>query len=156
AGGAQYQLHWSYIPPARVEPPKIKDRAWVRNPIDAFVLSKLEASDLSPAPEADRRTLTRRVTLDLTGLPPRPAEVEAFVGARSHDAYERLLARLLASPRWGEHRARYWLDAARYADTNGFHFDNFREAWAYRDWLIGAYNRNLPFDRFTVEQLAGD
>ena len=121
-----------------------------------FVLAKLEEAGLSPASEADRRTLARRVTLDLTGLTPEPADVESFAADRSADAYEKLVSRLLASPRWGEHRARYWLDAARYADTNGFHFDNFREAWAYRDWLIGAYNRNLPYDRFTVEQLAGD
>ena len=136
--------------------PACKNRSWVRNPIDGFVLAKLEENGLSPAPEADRRTLARRVSLDLTGLTPDPAEVESFVHDRSPDAYEKLVSRLLASPRWGEHRARYWLDAARYADTNGFHFDNFREAWAYRDWVIGAYNRNLPFDRFTIEQLAGD
>ena len=155
-GGAPYQLHWSFIAPARAERPRVKDRSWSCNPIDGFVLAKLEENGLSPAPEADRRTLARRVTLDLTGLTPDPADVESFASDRSPDAYEKLVSRLLASPRWGEHRTRYWLDAARYADTNGFHFDNFREAWAYRDWLIGAYNRNLPYDRFTVEQLAGD
>jgi Protein of unknown function (DUF1553)/Protein of unknown function (DUF1549)/Concanavalin A-like lectin/glucanases superfamily/Planctomycete cytochrome C len=156
AEGATYQLHWSYIPPTRAELPKVKNRSWVRNSIDGFVLAKLEENGLSPAPEADRRSLARRLTLDLTGLSPDPADVEAFVLDRSPDAYEKIVSRLLASPRWGEHRARYWLDAARYADTNGFHFDNFREAWAYRDWLISAYNRNLSYDRFTVEQLAGD
>jgi hypothetical protein len=155
-GGAAYQLHWSFLPPARAERPTVKDRSWARNPVDGFVLAKLEENGLCPAPEADRRTLARRVTLDLTGLAPDPADVESFAADHSPDAYEKLVSRLLASPRWGEHRARYWLDAARYADTNGFHFDNFREAWAYRDWLIGAYNRNLPYDRFTVEQLAGD
>ena len=156
AEGAKYQLHWSFIPPKRAELPKVKNRAWVRNSIDAFVLAKLEENGLSPAPEAERRSLARRLTLDLTGLSPEPGDVEAFVRDSFPDAYETLVSRLLASPRWGEHRARYWLDAARYADTNGFHFDNFREAWAYRDWLIGAYNRNLSYDRFTIEQLAGD
>ena len=154
--GAPYQLHWSLIPPARAELPKVQNRSWARNPIDEFVLAKLEENGLSPAPAADRQTLARRLSLDLIGLPPDPAEVESFVSDPAPDAYEKLVARLLASPRWGEHRARYWLDAARYADTNGFHFDNFREAWAYRDWVIAAYNRNLPFDRFTIEQLAGD
>ncbi len=134
----------------------MQDPAWVRNPIDRFVLAKLEENGLRPAPEADRRTLARRLRLDLTGLPPDPADVEAFVGDSAPDAYEKLVTRFLDSPRWGEHRARYWLDAARYADTNGYHFDNFREAWAFRDWVIGAFNRNLPFDRFTIEQLAGD
>ena len=132
------------------------DTAWVRGPIDRFVLAKLEASGLRPAPEADRRTLARRLSLDLTGLPPDPAVVEAFVHDPAPDAYETLVTRFLDSPRWGEHRARYWLDSARYADTNGYHFDNFREAWAFRDWVIGAFNRNLSFDRFTIEQLAGD
>ena len=156
ASGASYQLHWSLIPPARALPPKVKNRAWAQNPVDLFVLAKLEESGLGPAPEAERRSLARRVCLDLTGLTPDPAQVEAFANDSSADAYERFVYRLLASPRWGEHRARYWLDAARYADTNGYHFDNFREAWAYRDWLIGAYNRNVSFDRFTIEQLAGD
>ncbi len=156
AAGAPYQLHWSFLPPARAELPKLKNRAWARNPIDEFVLAKLEENGLTPAPEADRRTLARRLTLDLTGLTPDPADIDSFVADRSPNAYEKLVSRLLASPRWGEHRTRYWLDAARYADTNGFHFDNFREAWAYRDWLIGAFNRNLPYDLFTVEQLAGD
>jgi Protein of unknown function (DUF1553)/Protein of unknown function (DUF1549)/Concanavalin A-like lectin/glucanases superfamily/Planctomycete cytochrome C len=154
--GAPYQLHWSFIPPARAELPKVKNHSWARSPIDGFVLAQLEENGLSPAPEADRRTLARRLSLDLTGLTPDPADVDSFAEDRSPDADEKLVSRLLASPRWGEHRTRYWLDAARYADTNGFHFDNFREAWAYRDWLIGAYNRNLPYDRFTVEQLAGD
>jgi hypothetical protein len=134
----------------------VKNAAWVRNPIDAFVLARLEAEGLSPAPEADRRALARRLSLDLTGLPPDPADVEAFVKDPAPDAYERLVEKYLASPHWGEHRARTWLDAARYADTHGIHFDNFREVWAYRDWVINAFNRNQPFDEFTVEQLAGD
>jgi hypothetical protein len=156
AAGAEYQLHWSLIPPARPALPKVKNASWARNPIDRFILARLEANGLTPAPEADRRTLARRLSLDLTGLPPEPELVERFVNDPSPDAYDNLVTRLLDSPRWGEHRARYWLDLARYADTNGYHFDNYREAWAYRDWVIGAFNRNLPFDTFTVEQLAGD
>lgn len=128
----------------------------VRNPIDSFVFARLEEKGLTPAPEADRRTLARRLALDLTGLPPKPAEVEAFVRDRSPDFYEKYVDRLMATPQWGEHRARYWLDAARYADTHGLHFDNYREMWPYRDWVISAFNRNQPFDAFTVEQLAGD
>jgi hypothetical protein len=156
AEGAAYQPHWSLISPKRPALPKVKDPSWARNPIDRFVLAKLDENGLRPAPEADRRTLARRLSLDLTGLPPTPELVEAFVNDPSPRAYEDLVTRLLDSPRWGEHRARYWLDAARYADTNGYHFDNYRESWAYRDWVIGAFNRNLPFDRFTIEQLAGD
>jgi len=156
AAGALYQSHWSLIPPQQPEMPKVRNSAWARNPIDSFVLAKLEENGLHPAPEADRRTLARRLSLDLTGLPPDPAKVEAFASDPEPDAYEKLVTRLLDSSRWGEHRARYWLDAARYADTNGYHFDNFREGWAFRDWVIGAFNRNLPFDRFTIEQLAGD
>ncbi|MEX0585137.1 MAG: DUF1549 domain-containing protein, partial [Pirellulales bacterium] len=121
-----------------------------------FVLARLEQRKLRPAPEADRSTLARRLSLDLTGLPPAPAAVEAFVNDASPVAYEKLVERLMASPQWGEHRGRYWLDAARYADTHGIHFDNYRESWVYRDWVIGAFNRNLPFDQFTIEQLAGD
>ncbi len=155
-GGAEYQPHWSYIAPVRPAVPAVKDGGWPKNAIDNFVLARLEAEGLAPAPEADRRTLARRATLDLTGLPPELAEVEAFVNDAAPDAYERFVDRLLASPHWGEHRARYWLDAARYADTHGIHFDNFREMWSYRDWVIGAFNRNVPFDQFTMEQLAGD
>jgi mono/diheme cytochrome c family protein len=156
AAGAEYEPHWSLIPPTRPAVPEIKNKNWARNPIDEFVLARLEAVGLDPAPEADRRTLARRVSLDLTGLPPEPALVEAFVNDPAPDAYERLVDRLLSSTKWGEHRGRYWLDAARYADTHGIHFDNFREMWTYRDWVIDAFNRNLPFDQFTIEQLAGD
>ncbi len=156
AAGAEYQPHWSFLPQQKSEPPKVKDEAWIRSPLDRFVLSKLESAGLKPAPEADRRTLARRVSLDLTGLPPDPRDVEAFVSDTAPDAYEKLVDKFLASRHWGEHRGRYWLDAARYADTHGIHFDNFREMWAYRDWVIGAFNRNVPFDRFTIEQLAGD
>jgi hypothetical protein len=156
AEGAEYQAHWSFIPPKRATVPLVKNSKWVRNPVDAFILAELEAVGLTPAPEADRRTLARRVSLDLIGLPPTAKEVEAFVNDTAPDAYERYVDKLLESPRWGEHRGRYWLDLARYADTHGIHFDNFREIYAYRDWVIGAFNRNLPFDRFTIEQLAGD
>jgi hypothetical protein len=156
AGGAEYQPHWSFIPPKRPAVPAVKNAGWVRNPIDNFILAALEKRGLQPAPEADRRTLARRLSLDLTGLPPTPALVESFVNDTEPDAYARLVDKLLKSPHWGEHRGRYWLDAARYADTHGIHFDNFREMWTYRDWVIKAFNDNLPFDRFTVEQLAGD
>lgn len=154
--GAKYQKHWAFELPERAPMPEVQDKGWVRNPIDALVLSKLERIGLKPAPEADRRTLARRVALDLTGLPPAPEEVEAFVKDTAPDAYEKLVARLLATPEWGEHRARYWLDAARYADTHGIHIDNYREIWPYRDWVIAAFNKNLPFDQFTIEQIAGD
>ncbi len=156
AEGAEYRGHWSFLPPVRVEPPKVKHEELVRTPIDRFLLARLEAEGLEPSPAADRVTLIRRVTLDLTGLPPTPAEVDAFVADPSSDAYEKLVDRLLQSPRYGEHMARYWLDAARYGDTHGLHFDNERALWKYRDWVIDAFNRNLPFDRFTIDQLAGD
>ena len=154
--GAEYEPHWSFVAPQRPEPPTLENAEWVRNPIDAFLLAELEAAGLEPAPEADRRTVARRLSLDLIGLPPTVEEVEAFAADESPEYYENYVERLLDSPHWGEHRARYWLDAARYADTHGIHFDNYREIWAYRDWVIEAFNRNLPFDRFTVEQLAGD
>ena len=126
-------------------------------PIDRFLLAKIEQSGLRPNPEADRRALIRRVSLDLTGLPPDPDAVAAFVADTSPDAYAKVVARLLASPHYGEHRARYWLDAARYGDTNGLHYDNYRGGiWPYRDWVVRAFNGNMPFDRFAVEQLAGD
>ncbi|HZV07445.1 MAG TPA: DUF1553 domain-containing protein [Gemmataceae bacterium] len=164
AEGAEYEAHWSFIPPKRPTPPAVRSHAergneganWVRNPIDRFILAELEKRGLQPAPEADRRTLARRLSLDLVGLPPEPADVEAFVNDKRADAYERFVDKLMDSPHWGEHRARYWLDAARYADTHGIHFDNYREMWSYRDWVISAFNRNLTFDRFTIEQLAGD
>ncbi len=156
AAGAEYQPHWSLIAPKRPPLPAVKNAGWVRNPVDAFVLAELEKRGLRPAPEADRRTLARRLSLDLTGLPPQPAEVEAFVNDKAPDAYERLVDRFLKSPHWGEHRGRYWLDAARYADTHGIHFDNYREMWSYRDWVIDAFNKNKPFDQFTIEQIAGD
>jgi hypothetical protein len=154
--GAEYQPHWAFIPPKRPAVPTVKNQAWVRNPIDAFVLAELERVGLSPAPEADRRTLARRMALDLIGLPPTPEQVEAYVNDKAPNADERFIEMLMKSPHWGEHRGRYWLDAARYGDTHGIHFDNYREMWSYRDWVIDAFNRNMPFDQFTIEQLAGD
>ncbi|QDT37865.1 DUF1553 domain-containing protein [Stratiformator vulcanicus] len=153
--GARWEEHWAFIPPQKVALPE-SNSDWARNPIDAFVLRELDRKGLSPSREADRYTLIRRVMFDLTGLPPTPEEVEVFVNDERPDAYERLVDRLLASPTFGEHRARYWLDAARYADTHGMHFDNYREIWPYRDWVVKAFNDNMPFDQFTVEQLAGD
>ena len=154
--GAAWEPHWAFVAPKRLELPKVQRPEWVRNPIDRFILAKLEQAGLTPAAEADRRTLARRAALDITSLPPVPDEVEAFVNDPSSDAFEKYVDRLLASPHFGEHRARFWLDAARYADTHGLHFDNYREMWPYRDWVIDAFNRNLPFDQFTVEQIAGD
>jgi len=156
AAGAEYEPHWSFLPPRRPEPPPVRDESWVRNPIDRFILARLEAEGLAPAPEADRRTLARRVALDLTGLPPDPAIVEAFAGDPGPDAYEQLVDALLSTPDWGEHRGRHWLDYARYGDTHGIHIDNYREMWSFREWVIKAFNRNLPFDRFTTLQIAGD
>ncbi|RMG40764.1 MAG: DUF1553 domain-containing protein, partial [Planctomycetota bacterium] len=170
--GAEYEPHWSLIPPQRPPLPDVAAAlaehhafspnqraalaAWPRNAIDRFVLVRMLDAGLVPEPEADRRTLARRVSLDLIGLPPSPEDLEAFVNDPRPDAYERFVDRLLASPHWGEHRGRYWLDAARYADTHGYHFDNYREMWSYRDWVIKAFNENMTFDRFTIENLAGD
>ena len=154
--GADWKEHWAYQTPAKTKPPALRNPLWARNEIDKFILAKLEAQGLKPAPEADRRTLARRVSLDLTGLPPAPEDVDAFVQDKSANAYEKLLDKYLASPHWGEHRGRYWLDAARYADTHGLHIDNYREMWPYRDWVLQAFNKNMPWDQFTIEQLAGD
>jgi hypothetical protein len=156
AEGAKWQPHWSFVRPEQPAEPEVSRPERVANPIDRFVLAALDQAGLEPAPEADRRALARRAALDLTGLPPDPDEVDAFVADPDPKAYENYLDRLLSSPRWGEHRGRYWLDAARYADTHGLHFDNYREMWLYRDWVIEAFNRNQPFDQFTVEQIAGD
>ena len=156
AEGASWDQHWSFKAITRPEPPAVKNEAWVRSQLDRFVLTRLEKEGLTPAPEADKRTLARRVALDLTGLPPDPGTLESFLSDTSEDAYEKLVDRLLDSRHWGEHRARYWLDAARYGDTHGIHIDNYREMWHYRDWVIGAFNDNKPFDEFTVEQIAGD
>ena len=156
AAGAAYEPHWAYLAPVRPAVPAVKHAAWPKNDIDRFVLARLEQEGLAPADEADRSTLIRRVSLDLTGLPPTRAEAEAFLADPSPDAYEQLVDRLLASPHYGERMAVDWLDAARYADTNGYQVDRDRENWPWRDWVIDAFNDNMPFDRFTVEQLAGD
>jgi hypothetical protein len=156
AQGARYEKHWAFEAPVRAAEPGVKTAGWVRTPIDSFILSGLEAAGLQPAEEADRRVLARRLSLDLTGLPPKPEEVEAFVNDTSGDAYEKLVKRLMDTKQWGEHRGRYWLDAARYGDTHGIHHDAYREMWPYRDWVIGAFNRNQAFDQFTIEQIAGD
>lgn len=157
AQGAEYQAHWSFLPIKRPTPPAVKHREGMRNDIDAFIRAALERHDLQPAPEAEAATLIRRVSLDLTGLPPTLSEVDAFVRDRRPDAYERLVDRLLDSPHFGERWGRHWLDMARYADSNGFLGDGLRpNAWRYRDWVISAFNDDLPFDRFTIEQLAGD
>ncbi len=154
--GAKWDSHWAYVPPKRPELPAAGQGTWARNPIDQFILARLEREGLKPSPEADPLALLRRVTYDLTGLPPTPAEVDAFLADKSPDAYERRVDALLASPRYGERMAMPWLDAARYADTHGYHIDSLRGMWPWRDWVIGAFNRNLPFDQFVVEQLAGD
>ena len=160
--GADYQQHWSYIAPVKAAVPAVPESVkathanWPKNPIDNFVLQKLVENGMTPAAEANRRTLARRVSLDITGVPPTPEVVDTFVNDQSMNAYEKLVDSLLASPNWGEHRGRYWLDYARYADTHGIHFDNYREIWAYRDWVIKAFNKNMPFDEFTIENLAGD
>ncbi len=148
--------HWSYIKPVRPALPQVKMSSWVRNPVDAFLLARLEKEGLAPSPEAPKEILIRRLSLDLIGLPPTPEEVDSFVADKSANAYEKLVDHLLASPHFGERWANMWLDLARYADTNGYESDEPRTQWAWRDWVINAFNRNMPFDRFTIEQLAGD
>jgi mono/diheme cytochrome c family protein len=151
------QQHWSFVAPVKREPPAVRNRQWVRNPVDAFILARLESEGIQPAPEAARSTLIRRVSLDLTGLPPSLEEVREFLADERPDAYERLVDRLLASPHYGEKWARQWLDAARYADSDGYEKDLPRPyAWRWRNWVIEALNRDLPFDQFTVQQIAGD
>lgn len=154
--GADYKLHWSYVKPQRPPLPTIQDRAWPRTGIDYFILQRLEKAGLKPAPEADRVTQIRRLTLDFTGLPPTLQDVDNFVSDTSPNAYEKVVDRLLASPHFGERMALDWLDLSRYGDTNGYENDSDRSIWKYRDWVIGAYNANMPFDQFTIEQVAGD
>ncbi len=154
--GAKWDTHWAYTAPVRSTPPTPSRADWVRNPIDQFILARLDRGGLKPSPEADKETLLRRVTYDLTGLPPTPVELDAFLADRSPDAYERRVDALLQSPRYGERMAMPWLDAARYGDTHGYHIDSLRGMWPWRDWVIDAFNRNLPFDQFIIEQLAGD
>lgn len=154
--GGEYQNHWAFSPPVAVEPPANSRPGWTENPVDRFILARLTGEGLEPRPEASRPTLIRRVAFALTGLPPTLAEIEKFERDESPQAYEAMVDRYLGSPRYGEEMARHWLDVARYADTHGLHLDNVREMWAYRDWVVGAFNRNLPYDQFTIEQLAGD
>ena len=154
--GAPWKEFWAYRAPVKAALPTVRNAAWAQRPLDRFILAKLEAKGLNPAPMADRRTLLRRVALDLTGLPPTPADLDTFLSDPSPNAYERMIDRYLASPHYGEHRARYWLDAARYGDTHGIHVDNYREIWPYRDWVIQAFNRNLNYKQFGLEQIAGD
>jgi mono/diheme cytochrome c family protein len=154
--GAPYAKHWAYVKPVSPETPQVRDTRWPRSPVDNFIVARLEADGLKPSPEADRETLIRRLTLDLTGLPPRPEDVERFVKDARPDAYERLVDRLLASPTYGEHWGRIWLDLARYADSAGYADDPPRTIWAYRDYVIRSFNANKPFDKFTLEQIAGD
>ncbi len=154
--GGRYEKHWALVPPKTTELPTVKDLKWVRNDIDRFVLAKLEEKGLKPAPEADLSTLLRRATLALTGLDPTTDELNNYLGDSAPGAYERAVDRLLASQRYGEHEARYWLDAVRYGDTHGLHLDNERSIYPYRDWVVNAFNKDLPFDKFTLWQLAGD
>ncbi len=156
AAASKASKHWAFRPPVRPPEPDVKNAGWVRNPIDRFILARLEKEGIAPSPEADRVTLIRRLSLDLLGLPPSIQEVDAFVHDPRPDAYEHLVDRLLASPHYGERWGRHWLDVARYADSNGFNIDAPRSIWPYRDWVIAALNRDMPFNEFTVEQLAGD
>ncbi len=156
AAGAEYKQHWAFTPPRQASLPTVKTADWARNAIDFFTLARMEAAGLRPSPRADRYTLVRRLYLDLIGLPPSPVEADAFVNDNSADAYDRLVDRLLASPHYGERWARRWLDLARYADTNGYEKDRVRSIWPYRDWVIQALNDDLPFDQFTIQQIAGD
>lgn len=154
--GAHWDSHWAFEPPQRPALPDVKQKVWIRNPIDAFVLARLEQEGLKPAHEADKATILRRLTLDLTGLPPTPQEVDTFLSDSSPDAYEKRVDQLLASPHYGERMALFWLDLARYSDTHGYHIDSERAMWHWRDWVIRAFNRNMPFDQFAIEQVAGD
>ncbi|MEK6239646.1 MAG: DUF1549 and DUF1553 domain-containing protein, partial [Planctomycetales bacterium] len=148
--------HWAFVPPATPDLPTVKNAKWPRNDLDHFVLARLDREGLGPSPQADRATLLRRVTFDLTGLPPTLDELDAFLSDPSADAYEKAVDRLLASPRYGERQAVSWMEASRYADTDGYQNDRLRYMWVWRDWLIGALNDNMPFDRFVTEQMAGD
>ncbi len=154
--GAEYQGHWAFVPPVRPELPSVKNAGWCRNPIDRFILARLEAEGLSPSPQADKVTSIRRLSLDLIGLPPSVEDVDAFVADTRDDAYDRLVGRLLDAPQYGERWGRIWLDAARYADSDGYEKDKSRQVYAYRDWVIHALNRDLPYNQFIIDQIAGD
>jgi hypothetical protein len=154
--GADWKQHWAFIKPIKPSLPETPSEMKADQPIDRFILRKVVQANLAPNPTADKETLIRRATLDLTGLPPTINEIDEFLADQSSNAYEKVIDRLLKSPRYGEHMGRIWLDAARYADTHGLHLDNERQIWPYRDWVIQAFNQNMPFDQFTVEQIAGD
>jgi hypothetical protein len=154
--GAKWQSHWSFTAPVRPAEPVVRDTAWVKNPVDRFILARLEKEGLAPSKQTDRARLLRRVSFDLTGLPPTLGEVDAFLADKSPNAYEKQVDRLLASPRYGERMAVDWLDAARYADTHGYQTDPEKEMWPWRDWVVNAFNRNQPYNQFTIDQLAGD
>ena len=156
SSGAKYERHWAYEKPKRPQPPPVSDAGWARNPIDRFVLSKLDATGLKPSGAAEPAVLMRRLYLDLIGIPPAPEQIDDFLAHPTDEAYLAKVEELLESPQYGEHWARHWLDLARYADSNGYQHDDPREIWPYRDWVVRAFNDDMPFDRFTVEQLAGD
>jgi len=154
--GAKWETHWAFTAPKRQEAPTVKNTAAIRNPIDQFIQARLEREALAPAAEADKRTLLRRLSFDLTGLPPKQEDIDTFLNDKSPDAYEKQVDRLLASRHYGERMAMDWLDVARYADTHGYHIDSHRDMWPWRDWVIKSFNANMPFDKFTIMQLAGD
>ena len=154
--GAEYEPHWAFVAPAKPAVPEIKNKTWPRTPIDNFILAKLESKGIAPSPEADKETLVRRVHMDLLGLPPTPEEIDAFVADTSDKAYEVMVDRALASPHYGERMAIDWLDIARYGDSNALHHEMLRTSWPWRDWVINAFNKNMPYDQFLTEQLAGD
>jgi len=154
--GAEYEPHWSFVAPVKPPVPEVKDKAWPRTPIDNFVLAKLESKGIKPSPEADKETLVRRVHMDLLGLPPTPEEIDAYLADTSDQAYEKMVDRALASPHYGERMAIDWLDIARYGDSNAIHHEMVRTSWPWRDWVINAFNKNMPYDQFLTEQLAGD
>ena len=156
SAGAKYERHWAYARPERPQLPPVSDPAWARNPVDRFVLKMLDAAGLEPTGEAQPAVLMRRLYLDLIGIPPSPEQIEGFVANPTEQKYREKVEELLASPQYGEHWARHWLDLARYADSNGYQHDDLREIWPYRDWVIRAFNDDMPFDQFTIEQLAGD
>ena len=150
--GAEWKEHWAYSPPKKVEPPAVQNTDWIRNPIDQFILSRLEKEALAPSQEADRRTLIRRLHFDLTGLIPTSGEVEQFVRDDRPEAYDQVINRLLSKPQFGERLAIYWLDLVRYADTSGYHSDENVSVWPYRDYVIEAFNDNMPFDQFHIRE----
>ncbi|MBW7893240.1 MAG: DUF1549 domain-containing protein, partial [Chitinophagaceae bacterium] len=154
--GAQYEPHWAFVPPQKTELPQVKNKDWAKNEIDYFVLSKMEGHKLSPNKEADKERLLRRISLDITGLPPTPGMIDSFLTSTDPDIYEKTVDALLAKPSYGEKMAIPWLDVARFADSHGYQDDNYRSQWPWRDWVIHAFNKNMPYDQFVTWQLAGD